>query len=93
MAFGKPVVATRHAGIPMAVKHEVTGLLVPERDNDALVSAIRRLIEDVALRQKLGSNGRSFVVEEFSLERMEQRLVTLFTGLGVATKSQKPVLI
>jgi colanic acid/amylovoran biosynthesis glycosyltransferase len=38
MATGLPVVATRHGGIPEAVKHGVTGLLGPERDEDQLLA-------------------------------------------------------
>ena len=37
MATGLPVLATHHGGIPEAVTHERTGLLVPERDDEALL--------------------------------------------------------
>ena len=38
MATGLPVVATTHGGIPEAVTHEQTGLLVPERNLAALLA-------------------------------------------------------
>ncbi|MCA0239186.1 MAG: glycosyltransferase [Bacteroidetes bacterium] len=41
-ATGLPVIATRHADIPMEVLHEKTGLLVPERDVPALAACIER---------------------------------------------------
>ena len=44
MAEGVPVIASRHAGIPEAVEHEVSGLLVPPGDPEALAAALRRLV-------------------------------------------------
>ncbi len=41
MATGLPVLATLHGGIPEAVAHGETGLLVPERDHDALFAAMQ----------------------------------------------------
>lgn len=46
MATGLPVVATRHGGIPEAVRHGIDGLLVPEKDPAALAGAIRTLLEN-----------------------------------------------
>jgi len=43
MATGLPVVATRHGGIPEAVRHGVTGLLVAERDEDGILDGMLRL--------------------------------------------------
>lgn len=45
MATGLPVLATLHGGIPEAVHHGVTGLLVPERDEDGLFDGMIRLAE------------------------------------------------
>jgi len=45
MATGLPVLATVHGGIPEAVRHGVTGLLVPERDEDGLFDSMVRLAE------------------------------------------------
>jgi colanic acid/amylovoran biosynthesis glycosyltransferase len=54
MACGLPVVATRHAGIPAVIASERDGLLVAERDIDALADALQRLMGDTALRRELG---------------------------------------
>ncbi len=59
-ASGKPVVATRVGGIPEVVIDGETGLLVPPHDPSALAAALRRLIEDTALRQRMGEAGRVF---------------------------------
>lgn len=44
MSTGLPVIATLHGGIPEAVRKDVTGLLVPERDVDGLHASMVQLI-------------------------------------------------
>ncbi len=53
MALGKPIVASRRAGIPEALEDGVEGVLV-EPEVDALVSALRRMREDPNLQRRLG---------------------------------------
>lgn len=62
MATGLPVVATRHGGIPELVEHGVSGLLVPERDPEALARAIAQLMDDPGGWPRLGAAGRRKVV-------------------------------
>ena len=57
MSFGKPVAATSAGGIPEAVVHEETGLLVPVGDVAALGAAIARILNDRTLAARLGANG------------------------------------
>src|SRR3954447_825347 len=57
MAEGVPVIASRHAGIPEAVEHEISGLLVPPGDPDALAAGLRRLVREPELRQRLWARG------------------------------------
>src|SRR4029077_20989023 len=58
MGAGRPVVATRLAGIPEVVSDGETGLLVPPGDATALGSAIARLYGDAVLRARLGAAAR-----------------------------------
>jgi glycosyltransferase involved in cell wall biosynthesis len=67
MATGLPVLATQHGGIPEAVTHEQDGLLVPERDPVALASALRRLLGDPSLWQRLSVNAAASVRAKFGL--------------------------
>jgi glycosyltransferase involved in cell wall biosynthesis len=55
MAYGRPVVASAVGGLPDAVEDGVTGLLVPPRDPAALRAALRRVLDDAALRERLGA--------------------------------------
>jgi L-malate glycosyltransferase len=57
MSFGKAVAATAAGGIPEAIVHGATGLLVPVGDYDALGAAIARLINDPVLARRLGEGG------------------------------------
>jgi thioredoxin-like negative regulator of GroEL len=58
MASGVPVVATNHGGIPEAITHGVSGLLVEENDAPALAQAVLRLIQDASLRSSIAQAGR-----------------------------------
>ncbi len=49
MATGLPVFATDHGGIPEAIENGVSGILVPERDNDALSHALLDSVNDPGL--------------------------------------------
>jgi glycosyltransferase involved in cell wall biosynthesis len=59
MASARPVVSTAIAGIPEAVVHGLTGLVVPSGDPEALANALDRLIRDQWLRFTFGSEGRA----------------------------------
>ncbi len=66
-AAGLPVVAGRVRGVPDVVRDGETGLLVAENDDDAFAEAVRRLLDDDALRARLGARARSFVASERDL--------------------------
>jgi glycosyltransferase involved in cell wall biosynthesis len=67
MSCAVPVVATTGGALPevVGVSGE-TGLLVEPNDPDALVGAIRRLLDDEGLRDRLGAAGRERVIERFT---------------------------
>lgn len=56
-ASGRPVVSTRHGGIPEYVEDGHTGLLVAEGDAEALAAAIIRVLRDSALAERLAGAG------------------------------------
>ena len=69
MSCGVPVVATTGGALPevVGVSGE-TGLLVESNNPEALVSAIAQLLDDAALRARLGANGRERVMHRFTWE-------------------------
>ncbi|MDX2038070.1 MAG: glycosyltransferase [Isosphaeraceae bacterium] len=70
MACGVPVIATAVGGNPEVVEHEVTGLLVPANDADAIADAMLRLHRDPELRKRFGAGARRKVVRDFEVRRM-----------------------
>lgn len=78
LACGLPVVTTSVTGIPEAVRHEHNGLIVPDRDPEALADAIERLLREPALHDRLAASARRSVEETFDLRRTTATLHRLF---------------
>lgn len=74
-AMELPVVSTNHSGIPEVVDDGVNGFLVPPADEKALAEAIAKLLDDPALREEMGRQGRHFVTENFDASRNAERLL------------------
>jgi glycosyltransferase involved in cell wall biosynthesis len=55
MALGRPVVVSRIGGLPEVVSDERSGLIVEPADAPGLAAALTRLLDDPALRARLGS--------------------------------------
>ena len=81
MAFGKPVVATAAGGISEVVDDGVTGLLVPPRDPHALASALRQVLSDDALAERMGRAGRRRMEEVFPMNALGGRMRELYRAL------------
>jgi glycosyltransferase involved in cell wall biosynthesis len=84
MACGKPVIASRLHGISEAFVDGRHGFLVPPGDATALADAMRVLLPDPALRQRLGTAGRDWVCANFSRAVMARRFCELYSQLLVA---------
>ena len=69
-ACGIAVVAGRSGGIPEAVRDGETGLLVDAEHADAVTAALRRLLDDPALRARLGAAGRRAVETYYNWDRV-----------------------
>jgi L-malate glycosyltransferase len=76
MARGIPVASTSAGGLPEML-HEGAGILVPPRSPDALAGAVRRILCDPDLRQRLIAQA-SRSVESFSAERMASEVLTVY---------------
>ena len=74
---GLPVVATQVGGVPEVIRDGEHGLLVPAADAPSLAAAIRRLLDDATLAQRLAGNLRARVLQEFTWPGAVQRYVTL----------------
>ncbi len=72
LACGTPVITTKSGAIPEYINSEV-GILVPERDAKALAEAMRKLLSDSKYRERLGTAGRAYIVENFDAEKTIQK--------------------
>jgi len=82
MAMRLPVVSTPVSGIGELLDHMQNGLLAAEKDSESLAAAMELLLEDPALRRRLGANGRRKVMEAFSLERSTAKVRDLLLRSG-----------
>jgi len=73
MATGLPVVASGISGIPLAVEHEVTGLLVEEGDGAGFAAAVGKLLANPELRRSLGAAGRRKAEAELTWDAVAAR--------------------
>lgn len=88
MMAGTPIVATNAGGNPEIVLDEQTGLLVPVRDPQALAGAIRRLLSEPDLAERLADRASSRAASEFSVDRYRRRLSGFYAealGRGAAS--------
>jgi len=78
MLAGLPCVTTNVGGIGELAIDGTTALVVPPEDVAALRSALERLMQDQALRAKLGGAARQHCAERFSYERMLDRMEAIY---------------
>ncbi len=81
MALERPVVATAVGGVPVIVQDDVTGLLVPARDPEALANGLARVLTDRSVATRLAAAGRSLIERDFSLDTMVRRLESIYDQL------------
>lgn len=94
-----PIVATTVGAVPEllgpaleAVERLQPGpaVLIPPRDPDKLADALRRLIDNAALRRTLGSALRAHICEHYSLERQSASVADLYRSvLGVVNHEER----
>lgn len=77
----KPVVGTNSGGIPDVVKDGETGLLVPEKDPEALANAIEKLLRDKKLATKLAENGYNYVLDNFSISKIANKVMQIYLNV------------
>jgi glycosyltransferase involved in cell wall biosynthesis len=88
MAIGLPCVAFDCPSGPRELTRDgQDGVLVPANDQAALVSALRRLLGDPALRVQLGRQAAASVRERYSLNRILSLWDQLFVRVGARTET------
>jgi len=80
MASGVPCISCPVNGIPELIDHGHSGLLATPGDVADLITQLRRMVSDAALRDHLAVQGRSKVEQHFQLGRNVARLATILRG-------------
>ncbi|QYO66177.1 glycosyltransferase [Leptolyngbya sp. 7M] len=78
MAFGIAPISTRVYGIPEAVEHEKTGLLIEAGDAEALANSMIRLSDEPQLRQRIGENARKIALSKFDERNVARDVVRAY---------------
>jgi len=81
MAYGKPVVGSRMGGIPELVSDGETGLLFDAGNVDQLRAHLDALMASPALRHAMGQRARLRAEREFSLDKHNTGLMTIYESL------------
>jgi glycosyltransferase involved in cell wall biosynthesis len=91
MAYGKAIISAAVGHVPEIMEHEVSGLIVPVEDPDAMARELARLWKDRALVEKLGRNARVRYQRDLSFERfgraVEKRIAELTQPVNCAHAS------
>ncbi|QSO54651.1 glycosyltransferase family 4 protein [Alicyclobacillus curvatus] len=77
-AVGTAIIASNVGGVPEVLEDGVTGLLVPPGDVNHLSDALRRLLDDQALRYRLGKNCTELRGEKLSIATMMQEVTSVY---------------
>jgi glycogen(starch) synthase len=79
--MARPVVATRVGGLPEAVIHEQTGLLVEKENSQALAEAVAFLLDHPDIATRMGREGRERALNQFSWKRYVEAYDALYRSL------------
>ena len=77
-ACSKPVVAFNIGGVNEAVRNGETGLLVKLGNTEEFADALLKIISDKTLQQKMGTEGRKFIVENFTWDICAQKMLSVY---------------
>jgi glycosyltransferase involved in cell wall biosynthesis len=81
MAVGLPVIGTNVGGIPEVIEDGENGFIVSPRSSEQLAEALKKLVNDQALRTNMGRRGRQIYEEKFILQRMIGQIEKLYDYL------------
>lgn len=81
MATGLPCIATRHGGIPEAVTHLESGVLVQESDLAGIEKWLERLAGNDRLRESLGKRAAQTIKKQFDLTTQIDKLEEIYLSL------------
>jgi glycogen synthase len=79
MAAGKPTIVTNIGGLRELVENEYSGLIVPERNAEALADAIIKMLLNPEIKDSLGKNARNYVILNHGYQKATQEFISIYT--------------
>lgn len=77
----RPLIGSDIPGCREIIRHDVNGLLVPVRDEEALAQSIRCLIDDRARAEKMAQKSREAAEAEFGVEHVVRQTLNVYADL------------
>jgi len=87
MMSGLPIVTTATCGMKDVIVDQRTGLLVPIRSSESLVSAVDRFVADRALRAELGRAARAEAIHRYTWDRVAEPVLRAYETLASRSTS------
>jgi len=86
MYLGVPVVATEEAGNIDLIQHGENGFLFPDEDYASLSKAVKNVVDDTVLREKIIAGGITTAADTFSIDRTVRRYEDFYKSLLTSRK-------
>ena len=78
MVLGIPVISTKISAIPEMIENKQTGLLVKDKDANAIVKAVKELINDKSLYNSIVENAKNKIISELEIQYCTDSLIHVF---------------
>ncbi|MBI5296395.1 MAG: glycosyltransferase family 4 protein [Chloroflexi bacterium] len=78
MSYGLPCIASAVGGVPSLIENGVNGVLIPPKNTEVLVQAIKTLIQHPDMRQNLGWAARRTVERAFTWDRSADEIYAIY---------------
>ena len=80
-ACGRPVITTNHPGCRDAIENNVTGLLIPIKDANAIAEAVSSLLDNPIYCKEMGYAGRKLAERKYSIEKVCEAHMRIYQDL------------
>lgn len=81
MASRLPIIATNVGSVPETVKDGINGIMVRPRDIENIAEAMKKMIENKPLRERLGNKGREIAETEYCWKEISGKIMAVYTAL------------
>jgi glycosyltransferase involved in cell wall biosynthesis len=81
MAYGVPSIAFNCGGPAEIIEHEKSGLLVSEKDPEAIANAVKRILQGPELAARFRQAGRARIEDKFSSEKMVDAMLRVYASV------------